>query len=124
MPEAVIVATGRTPIGRAFKGSLIDMRPDDLTALIVKAVLAKVALGEADAGLVYATDAREADAANVKRLLIPDTLNTVAAYSIAVVNDTPHSAAARDFVSYVLASEGQLILSEYGFMPGVTPPAR
>ena len=42
MPEAVIVATGRTPIGRAFKGSLIDMRPDDLTALIVKAVLAKV----------------------------------------------------------------------------------
>lgn len=42
MPEAVIVATGRTPIGRAFKGSLIDMRPDDLTALVVKAVLAKV----------------------------------------------------------------------------------
>jgi acetyl-CoA C-acetyltransferase len=35
MPEAVIVATGRTPIGRAFKGSLVDMRPDDLTALVV-----------------------------------------------------------------------------------------
>ena len=31
MPEAVIVATGRTPIGRAFKGTLVDMRPDDLT---------------------------------------------------------------------------------------------
>lgn len=42
MPEAVIVATGRTPIGRAFKGSLIDMRPDDLTAFIVREVLAKV----------------------------------------------------------------------------------
>ena len=42
MPDAVIVATGRTPIGRAFKGSLIDMRPDDLTALVVRAVLAKV----------------------------------------------------------------------------------
>ena len=42
MPEAVIVATGRTPIGRAFKGSLVDMRPDDLTALVVRAVLAKV----------------------------------------------------------------------------------
>ena len=42
MTEAVIVATGRTPIGRAFKGSLIDCRPDDLTALVVKAVLAKV----------------------------------------------------------------------------------
>jgi acetyl-CoA C-acetyltransferase len=42
MPEAVIVATGRTPIGRAFKGSLIDCRPDDLTALVVKTVLAKL----------------------------------------------------------------------------------
>jgi acetyl-CoA C-acetyltransferase len=42
MPEAVIVATGRTPIGRAFKGSLVDMRPDDLTALVIRTVLAKV----------------------------------------------------------------------------------
>jgi acetyl-CoA C-acetyltransferase len=42
MPEAVIVATARSPIGRAFKGSLKDMRPDDLAAQIVKAVLAKV----------------------------------------------------------------------------------
>ena len=42
MPEAVIVATARTPIGRANKGSLVDCRPDDLSATIVKAVLAKV----------------------------------------------------------------------------------
>jgi len=42
MPEAVIVATGRTPIGRANKGSLIDCRPDDLATLVVKAVLGKV----------------------------------------------------------------------------------
>ncbi|MHB2028366.1 MAG: acetyl-CoA C-acetyltransferase [Acidimicrobiales bacterium] len=42
MPEAVIVATARTPIGRAFKGSLVDQRPDDLTALIVRALLEKV----------------------------------------------------------------------------------
>ncbi len=42
MPEAVIVATARTPIGRANKGSLVDCRPDDLTATIVSAVLAKV----------------------------------------------------------------------------------
>src|SRR5664280_2066206 len=42
MPEAVIVATGRTPIGRANKGSLVDCRPDDLAALVVREVLAKV----------------------------------------------------------------------------------
>jgi acetyl-CoA C-acetyltransferase len=42
MPEAVIVATGRTPIGRANKGSLVECRPDDLSALVLKAVLAKL----------------------------------------------------------------------------------
>jgi acetyl-CoA C-acetyltransferase len=42
MPEAVIVATARSPIGRAFKGSLTTIRPDDLTAQMVNAVLAKV----------------------------------------------------------------------------------
>ncbi len=42
MPEAVIVATARSPIGRAFKGSLVSLRPDDMAAQVVKAVLAKV----------------------------------------------------------------------------------
>jgi len=42
MPDAVIVATGRTPIGRANKGSLVTCRPDDLAALVIKEVLAKV----------------------------------------------------------------------------------
>ncbi|MEU6276284.1 acetyl-CoA C-acetyltransferase [Streptomyces populi] len=42
MPEAVIVSAARSPIGRAFKGSLKDVRPDDLTATIIQAALAKV----------------------------------------------------------------------------------
>ncbi|MGH3342546.1 MAG: acetyl-CoA C-acetyltransferase [Carbonactinosporaceae bacterium] len=42
MPEAVIVATARSPIGRAFKGSLAELRPDDLTTTIVQAALDKV----------------------------------------------------------------------------------
>src|SRR6202012_1150173 len=42
MPEAVIVATARSPIGRAFKGSLTSIRPDDLTVQMVSAALAKV----------------------------------------------------------------------------------
>jgi acetyl-CoA C-acetyltransferase len=51
MPEAVIVATARSPIGRAFKGSLTGIRPDDLTAQMVAAVLAKVPqLDPADIG--------------------------------------------------------------------------
>ena len=42
MPEAVIVATARSPIGRAFKGSLTSLRPDEMATQVVKAVLAKV----------------------------------------------------------------------------------
>ncbi len=42
MSEAVIVATARSPIGRAGKGSLVDMRPDDLAAQMVRAALDKV----------------------------------------------------------------------------------
>jgi acetyl-CoA C-acetyltransferase len=42
MPEAVIVSTARTPIGRANKGSLVDMRPDDLATQMVRAALDKV----------------------------------------------------------------------------------
>jgi acetyl-CoA C-acetyltransferase len=42
MPQAVIVATARSPIGRAFKGSLVALRPDDMSAQIVSALLAKV----------------------------------------------------------------------------------
>ena len=49
MPEAVIVAAARSPIGRASKGSLVECRPDDLTATIVRAVLAKVPQLDPDA---------------------------------------------------------------------------
>ena len=42
MPEAVIVETARTPIGRALKGSLKDVRPDDMGAFIIKNLMEKV----------------------------------------------------------------------------------
>ena len=42
MPEAVVVAAGRSPIGRAMKGSLVDVRPDDLGAHVVTKVLEQV----------------------------------------------------------------------------------
>jgi acetyl-CoA C-acetyltransferase len=48
MPEAVIVATARSPIGRAFKGSLVSIRPDDLTCQLISAALAKVPQLSAD----------------------------------------------------------------------------
>ena len=81
----------------------------------VKAVLSKVALGEADAGIVYATDVLGDSASKVNRIDIPDALNTVAVYPIAALNDSKNAALAQKFVAFVLAPEGQQILAKYGF---------
>src|SRR6266496_1843972 len=52
MSEAVIVATARSPIGRAGKGSLVDVRPDDLTAQVIRAALEKVPPVLQDPGMI------------------------------------------------------------------------
>ena len=54
MPEAVIVATGRTPIGRANKGSLVDVRADELMATILGALMDKLPMAAAAKGAVSA----------------------------------------------------------------------
>jgi molybdate transport system substrate-binding protein len=84
----------------------------------VRAVLAKVALGEADAGVVYASDVAGAGAANVDRLDIPDALNTVATYPLAPLNDSAQPELARAFIELVLSAEGQAVMEGYGFMEG------
>lgn len=86
----------------------------------VKAVLSKVALGEADAGIVYTTDITSDAAGKVGRLDIPDALNTIAAYPIAAIKGSPNADLAKKFVDYVLAPEGQAVLAQFGFIP-VTP---
>jgi molybdate transport system substrate-binding protein len=83
----------------------------------VKAVLAKVALGEADAGIVYTSDAAGDPASQVKVLEIPNSLNVIAGYPIAAVSGSTHPVQAAAFVALVLSSEGQDILAKYGFLP-------
>ncbi|HYF61221.1 MAG TPA: extracellular solute-binding protein, partial [Herpetosiphonaceae bacterium] len=83
----------------------------------VKAVLAKVTLGEADAGIVYATDAAGIADGSVATLAIPDELNTIASYPIAATADAAHPGLARQFVEFVLSPAGQQILARYGFIP-------
>ena len=80
----------------------------------VKQVVSKVSLGEADAGVVYTTDAQAAlDKLNV--IDIPDRFNVVAVYPIAVVKSSANPARAHKFVDYVLSADGQAILEKYGF---------
>ena len=83
----------------------------------VKSVLSKVALGEADAGIVYTTDAAT-ETGKVGTVAIPDTLNTIALYPIGVVKASKQAATAQDFLHYVVTSDGQATLARYGFIAG------
>jgi molybdate transport system substrate-binding protein len=87
----------------------------------VRAVLTKVALGEADAGIVYMSDVAQSAANDVGRIAIPDELNTIAAYPIAPIAGAPNAVLAEQFITYVLSPEGQQILSSYGFIPVASP---
>ncbi|MFJ4223836.1 molybdate ABC transporter substrate-binding protein [Microbacterium sp. NPDC089695] len=79
----------------------------------VTAVLTKVAAGEADAGLVYATDVIGRDDVEV---IVPDGADDVVNhYPIAALDGAPNSDAAEAFVAFVLSDAGQKILADYGF---------
>jgi molybdate transport system substrate-binding protein len=83
----------------------------------VRAVYSKVALGEADAGIVYATDIPKENPEAVGMIQIPEALNVVAEYPIAAVGDSANPSLASDFVAFVLSPPGQETLEAYGFTP-------
>ncbi len=82
----------------------------------VKAVLTKVSLGEADAGIVYVTDITSDANDKVTRIDIPDALNTIATYPIAPISNSKNAEVAKAFVDFVLSTEGQQILAKYNFI--------
>lgn len=84
----------------------------------VKAVVAKVALGEVDAGVVYVSDVTPDVSDKVKSLPVPDNFNQVARYPIVVLKNAAQPQLASDFVSFVLAADGgQKILEKWNFIP-------
>lgn len=84
----------------------------------VRAVLAKVALNEADAGIVYTSDLMTAVADGVESIPIPAEVNVVASYPIAPTSDGDAELTAA-FIAFVLSEEGQAVLDEFGFLPAV-----
>jgi molybdate transport system substrate-binding protein len=82
----------------------------------VKSTLAAVATGDADAGLVYVTDARSAGR-TVTQLKIPASLNVLAIYPIAPVAASQNAKLADAWVQYVLSPAGQKTLAKFGFLP-------
>jgi molybdate transport system substrate-binding protein len=85
----------------------------------VKAVVTKVSLGEADAGLVYVTDVT-AGGDKVEGVDIPEDQNVLATYPIATVKASQAPDQAKAFMDLVLSGEGQRVLEEHGFLPPPT----
>jgi molybdate transport system substrate-binding protein len=84
----------------------------------VAALVAKVALGEGDAGIVYTTDAKASS--KVTAIAVPASANVPATYGGVVVRTSPNQAAATAFLSWLASPEGQAVLATFGFQP---PPA-
>ena len=80
----------------------------------VSAVAAKVASGDADAGMVYVTDVQASDG-ELEAISTPVDSELLNRYPIAVVKDAPNAAAAEAFIQFVLSDRGQEILAEFGF---------
>lgn len=89
----------------------------------VKSVVTKVRLGEADAGVVYATDVTGDAARDVGVLPIPAAFNQTAEYPIAVAAHAVQPELARQFEDYVLSAEGQDVLKDHGFIRATTQHA-
>ncbi len=117
-PELILVVCApEVPCGsyatEIFANAGVEASPDSLEEN-VKAVVTKVTLGEADAGIAYATDVNAAgdDADGVE---IPGDLNLVAEYPMVVTTEAPNPEGAQAFIDFVLSDAGQAILADFGF---------
>jgi molybdate transport system substrate-binding protein len=114
----VVLAAPQVPVGRYAREALAKagVSVDPVSeAADVKGVVGPVTLGEADAGIVYASDVKAAGA-NAAAVDIPEQHNVVAEYPIAVLKDRPGRQVAQAFVDLVLSEEGQRVLAEKGFL--------
>lgn len=82
----------------------------------VKAVVTKVQLGEADAGIVYATDITAGIEADVTSVEIPEQFNVIAEYPVAVTTNASERDIAQAFIAFLLSGDGQDILAKQGFI--------
>lgn len=113
----VVLAAPEVPVGRYGKQVLdaqrVDVKPVSQET-DVRAVLSKVALGEADAGLVYKTDVTAAGG-KAEGVAIPDAQNAIASYPAATLKASEHTDAAAEFVTWLKSAKAQKILRDAGF---------
>lgn len=113
----VVLAAPEVPVGR-YSERILDARRIAVKPVSqepnVRAVLSKVELGEADAGLVYRTDAAAATD-KVDAVEIPDAQNAIVSYPAATLKASRHSEAAASFVAWLSGPEAQKIFKDAGF---------
>jgi molybdate transport system substrate-binding protein len=80
-----------------------------------KATLSKVSIGEADASIVYVTDVKAAKG-TTRGVRIPDKVNVIATYPLAVVKQSQNATAAKAWVQFVMSNDGQKTLRKFGFL--------
>lgn len=118
---ALVLCAPEAPCGRlaalALQKAGVSVRPRSLEEN-VKAVLSKVLLGEADAGIVYVTDVQAAGGrVHGVPMGLPADPDLDAVYSLAVTTRAAHPQAARAFADFVLSHAGQRVLARSGFLP-------
>lgn len=111
--EAATVPAGTYSVQALAKAG-VTVTPKSLET-DVKSVVSKVALGEADAGIVYTTDVKAAGS-KVQGVVIPAAYNVVATYPLVVVKGTKNEAVANAFITFVPSSAGQSTLESFGFL--------
>jgi molybdate transport system substrate-binding protein len=119
----VVLCAPEVPCGKlaaeALRRAGVDVRPASLEEN-AKAVVSRLTLGEADAGIVYVTDVRAAGTA-LQGVPIPDQSNVVAAYPIARAARSANPVGAQAWIDLVLSPEGQRTLGGFGFAAAAVP---
>jgi molybdate transport system substrate-binding protein len=114
----IALAAPAVPVGRyaaeAFAKAGVPV-PAGSNEADVKAVVTRVSMGEADAGVVYTTDVA-AGGDRIEAVSIPDAHNVLARYPIAATKHAPNEAGARAFVAHVLSPAGRRVLTAAGFL--------
>ena len=122
----LILAVPGVPVRQYTDEIVAKLGPDFATAFYnnvvseeenVRQVAAKIALGEADAGIIYTSDITPDIAPQVQQISIPATQNVIATYLIAPVANSSQPELARQFIAFILSPEGQIILAKWGFIP-------
>jgi molybdate transport system substrate-binding protein len=110
-------ASNNSTYGSGFKNSV--MANVVSTETDVNAVVAKVALGQADVGIVTKAEVPAGYQSKVQTITIPDSVNVLAKYYIGVLSGSQNAQQAQSFINYVTSPDGQAILLKYGF---ILPP--